>query len=846
MTIVGGTYVGGNPVDEQMSRSYAQAGANVASGLQRQADRKVQYAEQENAKSKASFLALDEQLKALVDAYGSDVFKPDSPYFKEASGLLQGASEQYNRAYGGKPSDYTAAFMNRPINAKTSAAYDVATGRLPDNRVPPPGGTVTLEEGGLPVGYNGGGGGGVDPRIVPMPRMDGGLEANRPVADPSVRGYQGTPAPAPAPAVPQGGPPVQGYVPNMDPYQRMPQGALPGAPVTFSEEARGRQMAQDAAFDQVNTDMAAQAEAKKQASAEKKILDQKELIASKARVSVQELDAQTAQFAQDQNAVKSMLDRIKKNPDGMKAMYDFAMKRLSDPKVTLVPADLLVKTQYEAAQKIMNTPAGPAMTAGPANPPAPSMYAGTLRTHARGTGMPQMSPGELARHEAMTGDTHIPALIGVKEGVVNARAMEAGGDALVRRLNQAYPVFADGTNGMVGESLTQGDSMWAPAAPAAPMSQEDLLASDKLAQLNAYADARDAQSAPGQTYQGPPMQGMPVDEPPPPEIATGPGGQPTESAADPRPVRQAALTNLLEQMAPPPPEPKKSTMAQLGKMASLVAQRARAAFEGQEAKQKALTVQMLAEERKALQQRLGDPAFRAHSEAVRNNIQTFLRNADDEQLAYYGFDTVLKAKQDKKKFEEEQANNTSARESALMQKKLYQAQLDAMPAEQRYKEAQGAFMAKQGELIASQIGDAPSERTLKGAQARYYDAQAGAQEAEALWRRAQAQAIKDNPKLYGMEETTKQMREWMGTFKGDVNLMNDAIKKNVVVKNAFDVYAKALGLDSWEYVTKEPWLFGVFGLTKDTVMNTAPEAPAMAAGATLSPAGQAFDAKFGN
>ena len=66
-------------------------------------------------------------------------------------------------------------------------------------------------------------------------------------------------------------------------------------------------------------------------------------------------------------------------------------------------------------------------------------------SHAGGTGQRQLTPAQLAEWERRSGDIHRPALIGDKEGVVNARAMaQPGVAAAVRRLNDALPVLAGG------------------------------------------------------------------------------------------------------------------------------------------------------------------------------------------------------------------------------------------------------------------------------------------------------------------------------------------------------------------------------------------------------------------
>lgn len=75
---------------------------------------------------------------------------------------------------------------------------------------------------------------------------------------------------------------------------------------------------------------------------------------------------------------------------------------------------------------------------------------GVLQNKAGGTGQPrQLTASELAAYEKRTGDIHHLALVGEKEGIINARAMAAPGVAqAVRTLNTKLPAYAGGKNGM--------------------------------------------------------------------------------------------------------------------------------------------------------------------------------------------------------------------------------------------------------------------------------------------------------------------------------------------------------------------------------------------------------------
>ena len=83
---------------------------------------------------------------------------------------------------------------------------------------------------------------------------------------------------------------------------------------------------------------------------------------------------------------------------------------------------------------------------------------------AKATGSParnegHMSAAALKRHEAATGDVHYPAMIGTKEGIVNANAMQHGGQAVVQALNDKYPVYADGKSSMDAAPPDTSDSL---------------------------------------------------------------------------------------------------------------------------------------------------------------------------------------------------------------------------------------------------------------------------------------------------------------------------------------------------------------------------------------------------
>lgn len=83
------------------------------------------------------------------------------------------------------------------------------------------------------------------------------------------------------------------------------------------------------------------------------------------------------------------------------------------------------------------------------------------------------TPVSLSEWERKSGDYHFPAMVGAKEGIVNARAMENGGAELVARLNQMYPVnvkqdsqasFPTGSAGMAGNGSATPTGQPAPTA----------------------------------------------------------------------------------------------------------------------------------------------------------------------------------------------------------------------------------------------------------------------------------------------------------------------------------------------------------------------------------------------
>jgi len=104
----------------------------------------------------------------------------------------------------------------------------------------------------------------------------------------------------------------------------------------------------------------------------------------------------------------------------------------------------------------------------------------------------------LAIHEATTGDIHRPALVGDKEGVVNANAMAAGGAEIVRQLNELFPA-ANGTVRTPGQASYAGgySPLPAEAAPSSP-SQTPVPTAPAVGSLAPSSAAPQAPQAPGE------------------------------------------------------------------------------------------------------------------------------------------------------------------------------------------------------------------------------------------------------------------------------------------------------------------------------------------------------------
>jgi len=103
--------------------------------------------------------------------------------------------------------------------------------------------------------------------------------------------------------------------------------------------------------------------------------------------------------------------------------------------------------------------------------------------HANGT---PNSPRTLAQHEVATGDVHVPMLVGLKEGIVNERAMRQPGVAeTVAQLNMQYPTNVATSpqiraGGLPGPQDIQGPTVQAQVAAQGPDPKNRLAALSKV------------------------------------------------------------------------------------------------------------------------------------------------------------------------------------------------------------------------------------------------------------------------------------------------------------------------------------------------------------------------------
>lgn len=270
---------------------------------------------------------------------------------------------------------------------------------------------------------------------------------------------------------------------------------------------------------------------------------------------------------------------------------------------------------------------------------------------ARGSGQPEMTPEELAVHEQRTGDVHVPVMLGVKEGVVNANAMQHGGYNIVNQLNKEFPVLA---RGRPNDQTTVAPTIMPP-----------------------QTESPTVETMPSQTE-------SPTTE-----------AVPTQTIEDENELRRESFRQNLGKAIPYEIlKPVKKDVEYL----KLDEAKRVADATGNAPKAKALLQRLLGKEKTMVTQFVTSPAFRANYEAIAKGTSAFLERATDEELARYGFDRVLearranqKAKLERDKFEEEKKTGVETR--ALMQAQAKSFKYSALETEERLKyiKAQTAY-----------------------------------------------------------------------------------------------------------------------------------------------------------
>jgi hypothetical protein len=384
-----------------------------------------------------------------------------------------------------------------------------------------------------------------------------------------------------------------------------------------------------------------------------------------------------------------------------------------------------------------------------------------------------MSPAELARHEATTGDVHYPALIGVKEGVVNARAMENGGDEVVRMLNAGYPAYIGG-KGMGIEEEPSTSVIPPDFTGYAPQGEVTDVPVNRPNQPTGYSATNNGPETPATMGTRVPVG----------EETQARSYQPAGEKSDLVRMIDSMVTDSAKVIRSKAKAAKATYDVHAPRIAALVGQKYEAISLGNMPKAKAVTTRLLDEERKAIISQLADPAYREHNAKVREGLRKFMETADDTQLAYYGFNDVLKAKQDKKRFEEEIAINKDTR---LAQ----QATRDFQNASSLNAKENTALVGKQIELYAAQIQKTNAEEALVT---------------------ARANAIKNDPKSFAMQNTMEEIRKWSDTYKTPDEL-NEFIQQNPAIRTAFDNYAKAITDDptaTWAAASKKGFFASIW------------------------------------
>lgn len=114
---------------------------------------------------------------------------------------------------------------------------------------------------------------------------------------------------------------------------------------------------------------------------------------------------------------------------------------------------------------------------------------------------------DMERYGKMTGDAHIPALIGTEEGVVNKEAMRHGGDRIVAQLNNMFPnTDAPAPRGAIPQ-FADGTPLATPSQAISP--QEQWLRAMIAAHLQAHPEEADPRAAAEAQYGQSPVAPVP-------------------------------------------------------------------------------------------------------------------------------------------------------------------------------------------------------------------------------------------------------------------------------------------------------------------------------------------------
>lgn len=269
--------------------------------------------------------------------------------------------------------------------------------------------------------------------------------------------------------------------------------------------------------------------------------------------------------------------------------------------------------------------------------PAPAKKGSLIK--AGGTGQQrQLTPQELAQWEARSGDIHRPALIGDKEGVVNARAMAQPGVAeAVAKLNQSLPVMAQGTvAGTVADTTQQQP---APEEIASWEMQHMPPYQWSDATRAYYAATTQAATQPAAQpaatlQQGPPASIAPMPQPVPLAPAPGVSGDGViPIATQPTQPTRAATPNFMTPKIQPYMEESHRLMS-----------KAQAAdLSGKPNEAKALTQAALQKSKAAVGATLASTEFKNFKQETGTAYRNWIDGLSQKELASYGLDSVAMA-----------------------------------------------------------------------------------------------------------------------------------------------------------------------------------------------------------